>query len=202
MKYENIIFLLWREFFSWKKNSHTNLESTIFTFLAHCGLPRRPRHYYCVSQYPTQKKRKNGANIFDYDVTKTLMNRCVSRCVRRSLRLSTFINASSNLQTINIFTIWQFFFRRAMWVGTVLITTYLSSLQIPKENKSWVVFTSKKNLPPCYFFFYWICLQEFHGGSPTLEVQKKFRRRLEFPWLMGVMGQIVGQISNTEYDVL
>ena len=44
------------------------------------------------------------------------------------------------------------FFRRAMWVGPVLITTYLSSLQIPKENKSWVVFTSKKNLPPCYFF--------------------------------------------------
>ena len=35
---------------------------------------------------------------------------------------------------------------------TVLITTYLSSLQIPKENKSWLVFTSKKNLPPCYFF--------------------------------------------------
>ena len=54
----------------------------------------------------------------------------------------------------SIFTIWQFFFRRAMWVGTVLITTYLSSLQIPKENKSWVVFTSKKKSSAMLFIFF------------------------------------------------
>ena len=55
---------------------------------------------------------------------------------------------------------------------TVLITTYLSSLQIPKENKSSVVFTSKKKIFRLVIFFLNICLQEFHGGSPTLEVQK------------------------------
>ena len=44
------------------------------------------------------------------------------------------------------------FFRRSMWVGPVLITTYLSSLQIPKENKSWVVFTSKKKSSALLFF--------------------------------------------------
>ena len=100
------------------------------------------------------------------------MNRCVSRCVRRSRRLFTFINASSNLQTINIFTIWQFFFRRAMWVGTVLITTYLSSLQIPKENKSWVVFTSKKKIFRLVIFFTEFVSKNFMGDLQPWKYKK------------------------------
>ena len=89
-----------------------------------------------------------------------------------------------------------------MWVGTVLITTYLSSLQIPKENKSWVVFTSKKKIFRLVIFFTEFVSKNFMGDLQPWKYKKKFRRRLEFPWLMGVMGQIVGQISNTEYDVL
>ena len=75
----------------------------------------------------------------------------------------------------SIFTIWQFFFRRAMWVGTVLITTYLSSLQIPKENKSWVDFTSKKNLPPCYFFFLLNLSPRISWGISNLGSTKKIQ---------------------------
>ena len=52
------------------------------------------------------------------------------------------------------------------------------------------------------FFFTEFVSKNFMGDLQPWKYKKKFRRRLEFPWLMGVMGQIVGQISNTEYDVL
>ena len=55
---------------------------------------------------------------------------------------------------------------------TVLITTYLSSLQIPKENKSWLVFTSKKNLPPCYFFFTKFVSKNFMGELQPWKYKK------------------------------
>ena len=97
------------------------------------------------------------------------MNRCVSRCVRRSCRLSTFINASSNLQTINIHNLAIFFPR------TVLITTYLSSLQIPKENKSWVVFTSKKKSSALLFFFLLNLSPRISWGISNLGSTKKIQ---------------------------
>ena len=58
---------------------------------------------------------------------------------------------------------------------TVLITTYLSSLQIPKENKSWLVFTSKKNLPPCYFFFTKFVSKNFMGELQPWKYKKKIQ---------------------------
>ena len=58
---------------------------------------------------------------------------------------------------------------------TVLITTYLSSLQIPKENKSWVDFTSKKNLPPCYFFFLLNLSPRISWGISNLGSTKKIQ---------------------------
>ena len=68
------------------------------------------------------------------------------------------------------------FFRRAMWVGPVLITTYLSSLQIPKENKSWVDFTSKKKSSALLFFFFLLNLSpRISWGISNLGSTKKIQ---------------------------
>ena len=64
------------------------------------------------------------------------------------------------------------FFRRAMWVGPVLITTYLSSLQIPKENKSWVVFTSKKKIFRLVIFFTEFVSKNFMGDLQPWKYKK------------------------------
>ena len=58
---------------------------------------------------------------------------------------------------------------------TVLITTYLSSLQIPKENKSWVVFTSKKKSSALLFFFLLNLSPRISWGISNLGSTKKIQ---------------------------
>ena len=58
---------------------------------------------------------------------------------------------------------------------TVLITTYLSSLQIPKENKSWVVFTSKKKKSSALLFFLLNLSPRISWGISNLGSTKKIQ---------------------------
>ena len=92
-------------------------------------ITRGGRFFFCV---------KTTQDLFYYGILKGRQISSFKKSTKNDEKMSTCVNFDC-LQLQSNFTSWHFF----IVLCAIFKTTYLSTLQIPKWNKSWVVFTKK-----------------------------------------------------------
>ena len=90
---------------------------------------KRRKIFFCV---------KTTQDLFYYGILKGRQISSFKKSTKNDEKMSTCVNFDC-LQLQSNFTSWHFF----IVLCAIFKTTYLSTLQIPKWNKSWVVFTKK-----------------------------------------------------------